>query len=513
MNINHFRIGHRVSVGVVLPLLMLIFAGVWSWMASDEVFTEMSAIRHERLRIMLLAQHLGKDLLQMQYYLTEVAINKTEREDKDIFSGATDYYNDFNKGMSEYKEFYQRKNDTEAVKTITEIQAKSEIFYELGKRMAKAFVTGKQDDGFKAKEEFGEAAEFLDYYLEPLLRWEHDLVLTAMDTLVGNMAKLKRGLMVVMLVAVAMSALVGWLLVRSLVQPAWVMARAMGIVAEGNFGHQVPVIGRDELSDMAKIFNKMVRNLTRNAEVTLLQSGNVGAVVHEQVRLNAILNRDSLENMRLSRQVVSENDRLDAQVQQLQVSIDQASANITSVSQAVTTLLADDIQPIADNANAASQSVNAMASAAVQMSADTGAVSGSLQLVEDSVQNVGNAVEDLSQAIQVVRQRCHDASARSDTARDQISKTLGVIARLTQGADEITNVVDAINNISEQTHMLALNASIEAAGAGDAGKGFAVVANEVKALASQTARATLNIADQVDGIRVSTREVVRERFE
>jgi len=77
---------------------------------------------------------------------------------------------------------------------------------------------------------------------------------------------------------------------------------------------------------------------------------------------------------------------------------------------------------------------------------------------------------------------------------------------LSRSADRIGEVVNLINDIASQTNLLALNATIEAARAGDAGRGFAVVASEVKSLASQTARATEDIAAQISSIQGETRE-------
>ncbi len=81
--------------------------------------------------------------------------------------------------------------------------------------------------------------------------------------------------------------------------------------------------------------------------------------------------------------------------------------------------------------------------------------------------------------------------------------TRETMSGLSEAVTKIGTVVTLIQSIAEQTNLLALNATIEASRAGDAGKGFAVVASEVKALADQTARATHEIADQIDAIQSS----------
>jgi twitching motility protein PilJ len=95
-----------------------------------------------------------------------------------------------------------------------------------------------------------------------------------------------------------------------------------------------------------------------------------------------------------------------------------------------------------------------------------------------------------------------------DNIRDQIQETSKRIKRLGESSQEIGSIVELINDISEQTNILALNASIQAASAGEAGRGFAVVADEVQRLAERASRATKRIEGLVHTIQSDTNEAV-----
>src|SRR5581483_7802737 len=102
----------------------------------------------------------------------------------------------------------------------------------------------------------------------------------------------------------------------------------------------------------------------------------------------------------------------------------------------------------------------------------------------------------------------HDSSCIAGDAVHQAERTDLRIAQLSKAATNIGNVVNLIADIAEQTNLLALNATIEAARAGEAGKGFAVVASEVKMLATQTAKATGDIGAQIAEMQSATQESV-----
>ena len=125
-----------------------------------------------------------------------------------------------------------------------------------------------------------------------------------------------------------------------------------------------------------------------------------------------------------------------------------------------------------------------------------------------SVETVAAASEELSASINDISQQAAHAAEIASRAVGQARNTDGTVQGLAQSAGRIGEVVGLINTIAAQTNLLALNATIEAARAGEAGRGFAVVASEVKSLASQTAKATEEISEQIADIQKVAGEAI-----
>jgi methyl-accepting chemotaxis protein len=193
-------------------------------------------------------------------------------------------------------------------------------------------------------------------------------------------------------------------------------------------------------------------------------------------------------------------EAFNALLDKLHTTLRQVSGNVTQVTQAVSGLSGTS-REVAKRSQAQSESADSMVSSIEQMSVSLSEIAANAQRVEEASRVSG----DLSS-------KGGDTIHRAGTEMAAIAQTVGrasvSIQELGRRSNEISAIVQVIKEIADQTNLLALNAAIEAARAGEAGRGFAVVADEVRKLAERTSLSTRQIGGMIDAIQSSANEAV-----
>ncbi|WP_431856949.1 methyl-accepting chemotaxis protein [Azospirillum sp.] len=167
------------------------------------------------------------------------------------------------------------------------------------------------------------------------------------------------------------------------------------------------------------------------------------------------------------------------------------------------------VQSVASAATDLQGSAETMSRVAQETRRQSTVVSTASEQTSANVQTVAAATEELSASIGEISKQVGHAATVANQAVEEANHANTIVQGLATAAARIGEVVNLINDIASQTNLLALNATIEAARAGEMGKGFAVVASEVKALATQTSRATDDIRGQITGVQQATNEAVQ----
>lgn len=310
------------------------------------------------------------------------------------------------------------------------------------------------------------------------------------------------GTLIIGAIGILIVAVLGFIIYRSISSPIERISDTVQRISAGDYDVRTEMTGNDEVSELGTALDRLLQE-----RVTTLADAQL------------------------------ENEQLNNSIIQLLQAVFQLSQRDLTVKVPVTE---DVTGPVADALNLLTDETSKVLMEVTQISEQVSAASNTVKAQSDKVislsqiernevnrttEGVSTAVKEMHRVAQLA-QTCNqaaDVAIRStqhaletvtntvdgiNNTRDTIRETEKRIKRLGERSQEISSVVSIINSIAERTHILALNASMHAASAGEAGRGFGVVANEVQRLAENAREATSQIATLVSNIQTETAETV-----
>ncbi|MBF0620362.1 MAG: methyl-accepting chemotaxis protein [Magnetococcales bacterium] len=309
---------------------------------------------------------------------------------------------------------------------------------------------------------------------------------------------------VLVTIVVVVLLILAMIVAKSFTKPLMEGVDLAKALAKGQLTRRIHLDRADEFGSLAEALNTMAQSLS-NIIVDIRNKAN--QLDHASEELKSVSSEMTVNSEALgtqAQQVAAASEELSANMEAVAHSTEEMNGNVGLVSGSAEQM-SGDMTTISAAAEEANVNLATVASATEEATTNISYVNEASQRSGHNVSRVTSSVDQISASVNEVRGRCNSAANESTQAANSANSAYDVMDKLRVSAQEIGNVVEVINNIAEQTNMLALNASIESAGAGEAGKGFAVVANEVKDLARQTGEATQMISKQIDAIQDNTR--------
>ena len=518
MKLSNVRISAKVLLIVALLSAVTVVVGALGYINTGRLAEATKTVNEARLEA-ILGTEIESNVRALSRGEYRIAANPTMEVIQNSEKLIDSFYNEIKENLVKVK----ATADAEQLKMIGEIEQGVGAYmkelqgtYRVAREMSSKVQFSEAQQRINA--EARQSREFANKLEASLAKYnnasrQHAIKVAAEAEQTGVVAQTT--MIAVALIGVVLGGIAGFLLSSmGIARPLAKSIDNVNTLAKGDLTVEIYGNGRgDEIGDIAKalaIFKDTGlegRRLQKEAEEARLrqqqQEEEQRKLKEEAAEAEKRREREAEEAKRRAeeeRRQEQERDKLAAEAQRkadMNQLADQFEASVKTV-----------VQTVSSSATEMQSSSTSMSATAEETSRQATAVAAASEQASSNVQTVASATEELSSSIQEITRQVAESSKMAKQAVDQARSTGETVDGLAIAAQKIGDVVSLITDIASQTNLLALNATIEAARAGEAGKGFAVVASEVKSLATQTAKATDEIAQQIQSVQSATQEAV-----